>query len=224
MPVWRTWMDLDRLPPRKKGAKWAWSDGLRRSARGHRRCPRSFDFAQRPGDFDRAQVPLSVHQRIRFRGTPRQNLRPHLRCRRRCLPDGGTRGPGRRRNPVHDQPGRPRRRGARSRPPHPRRHRGRGPRRDQGDRIRTGRVPLAKGRGAGPCACPVVGHRPGRRRRRQQGRGRRRPGHHVRLCVPRNLRPDARPDPIFPRHLALPSPRPAIRAPSPASAPTPRAR
>ena len=37
-----------------------------------------------------------------------------------------------------------------------------------------------------------------------KGRGRRRPGHHVRLCLPRNPRTDARADPIFPCHIAFP--------------------
>ena len=40
-------------------------------------------------------------------------------------------------------------------------------------------------------ALAVLRHRPGRRQRRQQGRGRRRPGHHVRLCLPRNRHADA---------------------------------
>ena len=39
-----------------------------------------------------------------------------------------------------------------------------------------------------PPARAVLRHRAGRRRRGQQGRGRRRPGHHVRLCLPRDRR------------------------------------
>ena len=47
---------------------------------------------------------------------------------------------------------------------------------------------------------PVRRHRPGRRCRRQQGRGRRRPGHHVRLCLPRDRAPDAGADLLRPPH------------------------
>ena len=41
-------------------------------------------------------------------------------------------------------------------------------------------------------ARPVGAYRAGRRCRRKQGRGRGRPGHHVRLCIGRNARSDAR--------------------------------
>ena len=75
-------------------------------------------------------------------------------------------------------------------------------------------------------ARPVGRHRPGRRRRRQQGRRRGRPGHHVRLCLPRDARADAGADllrPQDPRSAGQGPPRQAKAAP-PSSAPTPRAR
>ena len=59
-----------------------------------------------------------------------------------------------------------------------------------------------------PPARAVRRHRPGRRRRRQQGRGRRRPGHHVRLRLPRDRRADAGADLLRARDPA-PHPRPA---------------
>ena len=69
---------------------------------------------------------------------------------------------------------------------------------------------------------------PGRRqRRRPAGRGgRRRPGHHVRLCLPRDAGPDAGADLLQPQDPRTAGRRPATtaRATSASSAPTPRAR
>ena len=74
---------------------------------------------------------------------------------------------------------------------HQRPDRERGPRGDQGHRLRAGRLPLGH-RDIEVLLHAAVGrHRPGRRRRRQQGRGRGRPGHHVRLRLPRNAGTDA---------------------------------
>ena len=56
------------------------------------------------------------------------------------------------------------------------------------DRLRAGRLPLGDARLREPPPRPVGAHRAGRRRQRQQGRGRRRPGHHVRLS-PATRRP-----------------------------------
>ena len=81
---------------------------------------------------------------------------------------------------------------------------------DPRHRLRPGRVQLGQGGDRLPPACAVIRHRPGRGRRRQQGRGRRRPGHDVRLCLPRDRRADAGADPLCPRHPA-PHPRAAAR-------------
>ncbi len=61
------------------------------------------------------------------------------------------------------------------------------PRRDQGHRLRAGRLSLEDGECRSPAAC-AVGRtsRQGVDASRQQGRRRRRPGHHVRLCLPRD--------------------------------------
>ena len=66
-----------------------------------------------------------------------------------------------------------------------------GSRRDQGYRLRAGRLPLAGRAGRGASARPVRRYRAGRRRRRQQGRRRGRPGHHVRLRLSRDAGIDA---------------------------------
>ncbi len=57
---------------------------------------------------------------------------------------------------------------------------------------------------------------------RRQGRGRGRPGHHVRLCRRRDARADAGADPLRPRHPAAPGRGAQVRAPSRRCAPTPR--
>ena len=59
---------------------------------------------------------------------------------------------------------------------------------DPRHRLRPGRLLLEERRDRLPPARAVARHRAGRRCRRQQGRGRRRPGHHVRLRLPRDRR------------------------------------
>ena len=140
---------------------------------------------------------LSVHQRIRFRRPSGQGLRPHLgRGRRpvfraaearlspeaaRRLRDAGTTNrvviAGETRGPDAGHAGQSSKSAPRAR--------------DQGHRLRAGRLPLEERQGRGAAARPVGRHRAGRRRRRQQGRRRRRPGHHVRLCLPRDAGADA---------------------------------
>ena len=68
------------------------------------------------------------------------------------------------------------------------------------DRLRAGRLPLEEGQDRGSAARSVRRHRPGRRRLRQQGRGRGRSGHHVRLCLPRDAGADAGADLLFPQN------------------------
>ena len=63
----------------------------------------------------------------------------------------------------------------------------------------------------GAAARPVGPHRPGRRRIRQQGRGRGRPGHHVRLRLPRDARADAGADPLLPQDPAATRRGPPLR-------------
>ena len=69
-------------------------------------------------------------------------------------------------------------------------------------RLRAGRLPLEDRQVRSATARPVGRHRPGRRCRRQQGRGRRRPGHHVRLCLPRDAGADAGADLLRPQDPA----------------------
>ena len=134
---------------------------------------------------------LSVHQRVGFRGSSGQGLRPDFRRGRRSVlprgPEGRHRSlgdPRRLRDARNHQQGGDRRRDPRARFGHQRPDRERGPRRDQGHRLRAGRLPLEDLRHRDPAASAIGRHRAGRRRaaaRHQQGRGRRRPGHHVRL-------------------------------------------
>ena len=75
--------------------------------------------------------------------------------------------------------------------PFERANRGDGAPGDQGHRLRARGVSLARREDRDPAARAVRRHRTGRGRHRQQGRGRRRSGHHVRLCLPRDARADA---------------------------------
>ena len=75
-----------------------------------------------------------------------------------------------------------------------------------------------------PSARPVRAYRAGRRRERQQGRGRRRPGHHVRLRLRRDAGPDAGDALLQPQDPRADGRRPPFAAPRPSSSPTPRAR
>ena len=72
----------------------------------------------------------------------------------------------------------------------------------QGHRLRAGRLPLGQVRHQGAAASAVGRHRPGRRQRRQQGRGCRRPGHHVRLRLQGYARADAGADLLQPQDPA----------------------
>ena len=72
----------------------------------------------------------------------------------------------------------------------------------QQDRLRAGRLPLATCRFRQSPARPVRAYRAGRRRERQQGRGRRRPGHHVRLCACDET-PDLMPATLYYSHRIL---------------------
>ena len=88
--------------------------------------------------------------------------------------------------------------------------------RPQGDprhRLRAGRLPLEDRQDRRAAARPVGRHRPGRRQcGRQAGRGRRRrPGHHVRLCLPRDAGPDAGADLLQPQDPRSCSPPPATK-------------
>ncbi len=159
------------------------------------------------GEIVRVALELSVHQRIGFGRSSRQGLRPHLRRGRRCLLRARSAawvGPspraGRLRNAGDHQPRRDRRRDPRAVRDHPRLHRPHRPPGGEGHRLRAGRLPLGEGGDRGASARPVDRHRPGRRLRRQQGRGRRRPGHHVRLCLPRDPGADAGADLLCPPH------------------------
>jgi hypothetical protein len=72
---------------------------------------------------------------------------------------------------------------------------------------------------------PAVGaHRAGRRRFGQQGRRRRRPGHHVRLCRRRHARPDAGDALLQPQDPRADGRRPPFGRRRRSSSPTPRAR
>ena len=68
-------------------------------------------------------------------------------------------------------------------------------------RLRAGRLPLGDGGHQGAAAPAVCRHRPGRRCQAadQPGRGRGRPGHHVRLCLPRDAGADAGADLLQPQ-------------------------
>ena len=92
------------------------------------------------------------------------------------------------------------------------------------DRLRAGRLPLGEGQGRGAPARAVAGHRPGRRCGGQQGRGRRRSGHHVRVRLHRDPGADAGADPARPQYPAGHGARPPCRRRRRISAPTPRAR
>ena len=149
---------------------------------------------------------LSVHQRVGFRRSSGQGLGPDFGRDPRCLPDQGRRTrhrrrqrgqhPARLRDAVHDQQDRDRRRRPRPAVPHhPRQVGGRSrtdhrdrPRRGQGYRLRPERLLLSRRRRRGAAARPVARHRDGRRRQEKEerrGRGRRRPGHDVRLRLQR---------------------------------------
>ena len=133
---------------------------------------------------------LSLHQRIRFRRPSRQGLRPHLRRGRRRLSHAPI---PRRASPVETLATTNRVVLAGE---------VRGPGLDHARELleEVARQAIKdigyeqdgfhwkKRQGRRPAPRAVGRYRPGRRRRRQQGRGRRRPGHHVRLCLPRDRR------------------------------------
>ena len=151
---------------------------------------------------------LSLHQRVRFRRSPRQGLRPDFGCDPRCLHRERHQARHRRRQPgeyaarlrdaLHHQQDRHRRRGPR---PGAAVHQIRQPRGDQSrddhadraqrgarHRLRPGRLLLSRRRYRGAAARPVARHRHGRRCQEEEGRGagrRRRPGHDVRLRLHR---------------------------------------
>ena len=97
---------------------------------------------------------------------------------------------------------------------------------DQGHRLRAGRLPLGQRQYRGAAARAVGRHRAGRRASsRQQGRGRGRPGHHVRLRLPRDAGADAGADLLRAQDPATISRGPPSRQGEAASsARTPRAR
>ena len=107
------------------------------------------------------------------------------------------------RHPGHRRP---------NRAPGSGRDRGRRPRRGQGHRLRAEGLPLGQGQVRLPPARPVGPHRPGRRRLRQEGRGRRRPGHHVRLRLERDARADAGHPAVLPQHPEAPGRGPPLAA------------
>ena len=167
---------------------------------------------------------LPVYQRIGVRRASGQGVRPHLRCRGRCLPGGRFQRTGGLRDAGHDQPDGARRRGARPRLDH---RRGPGVHRADlrpRDRLRAGGLPLGQGRRGGPCSRPVGRHRPRRGPGRQQGPGRRRSGHHVRLRLPRDRRAHAGTAPLCPRDPGRAGRAPGTPAMRRASGPIPRAR
>ena len=168
---------------------------------------------------------LRLYQRIGVRRSPRQGMRPHLRCDCRRFPDRGPAVPRRRRDDVHDQPHRVRRRGARAGHDEQRALRG------SCARTRFATSATSRTASTGSDAeidslihCAVGRHRPGRRCLGQQGRRRRRPGHHVRLRLPRDRRSDAGADLLRARHPALAGRRAALRRRARPRARTPRAR
>ena len=115
--------------------------------------------------------------------------------------------PRRLRDARHHQPRRHRRRGARARARSRRTRVDRArPRGHQGYRLRAGRLPLEERRVSSAPARPVGRYRPGRRCGRQQGRGRGRPGHHVRLCLQRDAGADAGADLSTPTRSSKSSP------------------
>ena len=156
----------------------------------------------------RAKGEFLFTSEIGFGRPPRQGRRPAQRHRFGCVPARRSLRAGRLRNAGDHQQGGAGRRNPRpghgdaripdaSRPPGDPRH-----------RLRAGRVPLAdRGRGRAP-ARAVGGHRDRRGLGRQQGRGRRRPGHHVRICLHRNAHADAGAAVLRPRTAAH-HPRPA---------------
>ena len=160
------------------------------------------------GVFQSVTRELSVHQRIRFRGTSRQGLRPDFGCDPRCLPGERHQARHRRRQPGqhaagvrdarHHQQDRDRRRRPRAiaavqqiRQPGGGQSRADLADRAQcreGHRLRSGRIFLSRRRDRGPAARPVARHRHGGRRQEEEGRrarGRRRSGHDVRLRLHR---------------------------------------
>ena len=158
---------------------------------------------QKTGGTGRVEDRFPVHQRIRFGGTSRQDLRSHFRCHRGHLHSGRAPVPGRCRNPVHHQLRRPGGRGARSRDDHPREPGRSCPVRHQGHRLRTEGIPLAKGGRPDLRARPVEGHRDRCGRGRQQGRRCRRSRHNVRVRLPRDRGVDAGAHPLRPRHPSV---------------------
>ncbi|CAA9236887.1 MAG: S-adenosylmethionine synthetase, partial [uncultured Acetobacteraceae bacterium] len=148
---------------------------------------------------------LPLHIRERLRGPPGQGGGPHLGhgagrlpVRRPLLPRGL-------RNAGHHQPHHPGRRDPRAGQRDAGEAGGTRPPSRAGDRLRPGGLLLAQRQGRVPPARPVARDRHGRGRLRQQGRGRRRPGHHVRLRLPRNAGADAGAALLCPRD---PAPRP----------------
>ena len=117
------------------------------------------------------------------------------------------------RDAGHHQPRRDRRRGPAGpgQPDHAGPDRAHRPHGDQGHRLRAGRLPLARRQGRRAAARAVGRHRHGRRCRRAEGRGRRRPGHHVRLRHRRDAGDDAGADPVRARAAAPPGRRPPFR-------------
>ena len=175
---------------------------------------------------------LSVHQRVRFRGPPRQGLRPHLRRDRRPVlprrPQGRHRSLGIRvacetlattnRVVIAGEVARPETRDQgldRARRAHG----------DPRHRLRAGRLPLGERRDRVLLHAQSADIAQGVDAARQQGRGRRRPGHHVRLRLQRDAGADAGADLLRAQDPATTSPTPATPAGAAAArAPTPRAR
>ncbi len=143
---------------------------------------------------------LRIHQRIGVRRPPGQIVRPGVRRHRRRLPCRQPAGALRHRDAGDDQPHCHRRRVSRRR----RRHAGaheelaRATVRDIG--YEQGRVRLEEAHHRELRPPPVRRHRARRRRAGQQGRRRGRPGHHVRLRLPRDARAHAGADPLLAPH------------------------
>ena len=212
-----------RRPRRRRGHLPLWPPAAGLARRARRRSRPRLKF---PPGSPRHDPPhqLPLHQRKRLRGPSGQGRRPHLRR-------GGRRLPGRRpvrarrlRDDGHHQPHHPGRRGARARAASSTslEDKVRAAVKDigyeqDGFHWRDRRLRL-------PPARPVGRHRHGRRRGRQQGRGRRRPGHHVRLRHRRDAGADAGDAAVFAQHPEDAWPRRATPASGRSWSPTPRAR